>query len=137
MSEMKFELQKNRLDYITSVSDELKKVWKTTRLQEVITKLDLVQSHWDKFDKTHERLANAKSDAILAHEYYQKSWYAHCLAAYSDALSDLRSVKDDIKKSLTPQGSAFMDNSLYSVSYSSRSFLPKITLKNFSGEYTD
>lgn len=102
------------------------------RLQEVLTKMYFVPSLWTKFEKTHKRSAEAKTDAILSHHYYKKSWYAACLLAYSFAIPELCSITNDIEKTLTFSGSALMDNSLQGAAHSSRSFLPKNSLKTFS-----
>lgn len=98
MSLLKFKLQKSRMEYIVGIADELEKGWKSTRLQEVLLKLELVQAHSGEFEKTHEMLAEAKTDALLAYDYYKKTWYETCLNAYSVSLAELCTMKDDIKK---------------------------------------
>lgn len=137
MSKMKIEHQRNRMDYIVNLNTELKDGMKS-HLQEVITKLDLLQSHWDKFEKTHEKLAEAKADSLLTHEHYKGSWYNTCLLAYSEALSELRIIKDDLEKLLAPPvpTPANLSLSLIAATHSSGSFLPKITLTNLAGDYT-
>lgn len=134
---MKIELQRNRMSFITDLAAELKSGMKNPRTQDLITRLDLLQSNWSKFETTHERLAEAKTDELLSNEYYTENMYNTCLSAYSYSLSELRTVKDDLEKTLNPTGPTFADTSLTAPAHSSRSFLPKITLKNFSGEYTE
>lgn len=68
----------------------------------------------------HERFAESKTDSLLTHDYYKKSWYNTCLQVYSVSVSDLRTIKDDLEIDLTPEGSTLADISQLVATHSYR-----------------
>ncbi|GAB1865781.1 Topology modulation protein [Camponotus japonicus] len=74
--EAKISLQMNRHTYIKSVALECKEsTFPTLQLQMLKVKLDLIDSNWQKFEATHERMAESKAELLLDHDYFRKKVY--------------------------------------------------------------
>ena len=67
--EVKVALQKNRMDYIKKILDEIPQLTENPRKQDIVTRLQLLESYWSKFETSHERLCELKFEGLLAHEY--------------------------------------------------------------------
>lgn len=137
MSEVKIALQKSRLEFIVKVSEEFSDGVPNLRIQDVLTKIKLLEAHWEKFEKTYERLAETKSENILTNDYFTKAWYSIAVDNYSTAIANLLTLKDDLMNDQTLAGSQLADTSAINSNTSSRAYLPKITLKSLSGDYIE
>ena len=66
--EVKVALQK--MDYIEKILNEIPQLTENPRKQDIVTRLQLLESYWSKFETSHERLCELKFEGLLAHEYF-------------------------------------------------------------------
>ncbi|KMQ84742.1 topology modulation protein [Lasius niger] len=94
----------NRYTYMKSVALECKEpTFSTLQLQILKVKLDLIDNNWQKFEATHERMAESKSEALLEHDYIKKGTYDQCLRYYADAQGSLI-IQIEEKEKANPLG---------------------------------
>ncbi|XP_070171154.1 uncharacterized protein [Polyergus mexicanus] len=133
--EARFSLQLNRYTYIKSVAFECKEpTFPTLQLQMLRVKLDLIDNNWQKFEATHERMAESKAE-LLDHDYFQKKIYDQCLLYYADAKAALLTQIDEKERTHPLSGSQLANLSMGGQT-SARRHLPKITLPQFSGDFS-
>ena len=133
--EVKVALQKNRMDYIKKILDEIPQLTENPLKQDIVTRLQLLESYWSKFETSHERICELKFEGLLAHEYFTSGRFDICIGYHTKALADLLTLRDDLETALPLSGHALADVSLAHPPSSSRGTLPKLQLMAFSGDY--
>ncbi|KAM0736437.1 hypothetical protein ACS0PU_010398 [Formica fusca] len=134
--EAKISLQMNRHSYIKSVALECKEpTFPTLQLQMLKVKLDLIDNNWQKFEATHERMAESKAELLLDHDYFKKRVYDQCLLYYADAKAALLMQIEEKERTHPLSGSQLANLSIGGQT-SARRHLPEITLPQFSGDFS-
>ena len=110
--EVKVALPKRRMDYIEKILEEIPQLAENPRKQDIVTRLQLLESYWSKFETSHEHLCELKFEGLLAHEYFTSGYFETCIGYYTKALSDLLTLRDDLEAALLLSGHALADASL-------------------------
>jgi hypothetical protein len=74
-------------------------------LQVLRVKLDLIDSNWQKFEATHERLAEYKIETLLDNDYFKRGIFDHCLQYYAEAKAELNIQIEEKEKTNPLSGS--------------------------------
>lgn len=134
--EAKISLQMNRFHYIRSVALECQEVaFATLQLQVLKVKLDLLNTNWEKFETSHERLADSKVETLLDNNYFKNGIFDQCLQYYATAKAELLIQIDERDKS-NPMSGSQLANLTSGTQSTARCHLPEISLPNFSGDFS-
>lgn len=130
--EARVALQRTRFDLIQAASFEYEDNSSSTR-QLTQSRLGMLEQNWAKFQQEHENLCLFES-AIKGHHYGKERLYERCQAFYVYARAQLHVQRDEWNSD------SLNTRSIPSVRGASsmmmlRSFLPRIKLPIFSGDY--
>lgn len=102
-------------------------------VEEVDSKLKMLNKLWEAFDKDHESLGAACRSAFFHHPYLMLSYYEKAFMNYEEAQSILVRLKAQLKGDLPQQ----TRQSTTQHSGRQRAALPEIKLPQFSGTYSE
>ncbi|XP_043267664.1 uncharacterized protein [Venturia canescens] len=89
---------------------------------------------WGKFSLMHDSILENSTDDFLQDEYFTEDAYSRAFTLFGDITGQVAVLKDGIQhRDRERAGSPSLDTS---VATGDRSYLPKIELPSFSGEYT-
>lgn len=131
--EARVALQRTRFDLIQEAAGFEDENNSSSTRQLTQSRLDMLEQNWAKFEQEHENLCLYESEAIKEHIYGKERLYERCKAFYVYARAQLHAQRDEWNSD------TLNARSLPSVRGASsmmpRSFLPRIKLPSFSGDY--
>lgn len=102
--------------------------------QLVMTRLEMLEQNWTRFQEEHENLCLTESDALSNQQYIRERVYERCQAFYVYSRAKLLSQRDEFETSNQQTRSSISDHGA-STTMMPRSALPRIKLPSFSGDY--
>ncbi|XP_071052914.1 uncharacterized protein [Onthophagus taurus] len=126
------EHQNELFGLITRAFDNLNKLGaaKITK-GKIRSRLDTLDSNWNKFQSQHQSLLKVKTDNE-DNQYFKSNLYFNCEEQYNNVKGEILDLLDEITKKNNPE-----DVSISQSLSSNRNYnLPKIELPKFSGNYT-
>lgn len=122
--EARISLQRSRFSLIQEAADFNSEVSHLTR-QLIITRMEMLDQNWAKFQEEHENLCLSESDALSEQPYLRERIYESCHAFYVYSRAKLLTQRDEIDASDRHSRSTLSEHGA-SVSMMPCSALPRI-----------
>lgn len=120
-------------DRIARIVENLKKLGQANITPGAVqSRLEMLDSYWEKFEEQHKALKTTRRDVILGHDYVKTDFYGKVEETYLCQ----KAILLDISSSVTKGPSRKAETSV-KVETSSRDNLPRIQLPRFAGKFED
>lgn len=127
-------LQRSRFNLIqdTAIFDNVDVHQVTLHL--VVTRLEMLEKNWAKFQEEHENICLSENEAINVLPYIKERIYERCQAFYVFARAKLLAQREEFENPERHSRPSLSDHGA-STSLMPRTALPRIKLPTFSGDY--
>ncbi|XP_011313118.1 uncharacterized protein [Fopius arisanus] len=109
---------------------------KSLTISNLQSKLDILETYWEKFESTHEKLiaSSGKIEGVLELPYFKDKCFDFTIGFYHEARGTLNQLID--KKGVSDSSRRSLASGTAQPTYSKR-YLPEISLPKFGGAYAD
>lgn len=132
--EARVALQRTRFALIQDAADFNDENDSRPNRQLIATRLSMLELTWNKFHQEHESLYLSEAESLINHAYARERIYERGYAFYIYARSQLLSLQEECTPA-TPTTRSIDSVRGIPSTLTPRSFLPRIKLPSFSGDY--